>query len=221
MTVQLFCGDCLEILPTLPTGSVDLVVADPPYGIGYEYKSYDDTKENLLGLIAGAMPEIRRVAKRAAIFCGVQNVSLYPPSDWIISYSWNTTGTYGMMGYNQWQPILFYGKDCKGFGNINGILKSDSIKISGGAGVGFMRDYKKGEHPCPKPINVIEMLVNRLSFEGDTVLDCFMGSGTTGVACVKTGRNFIGIEISPDYFAIAERRISEAQMQPALLEATA
>ena len=52
--------------------------------------------------------------------------------------------------------------------------------------------------------------------EGDTILDPFMGSGTTGVACVQTGRNFIGIEIDPDYFAIAERRIKEAQLQPRL-----
>ena len=56
---------------------------------------------------------------------------------------------------------------------------------------------------------LIEMTTN----EGDTILDPFMGSGTTGVACVQTGRNFIGIEIDPDYFAIAERRIAEAQMQ--------
>ena len=60
-----------------------------------------------------------------------------------------------------------------------------------------------------------------LSFlpEGCTVLDPFMGSGTTGVACVQTGRNFIGIEIDPTYYAIAEKRIAEAQMQPSLLEA--
>ena len=56
-------------------------------------------------------------------------------------------------------------------------------------------------------------LVENASNEGDTILDPFMGSGTTGVACVKTGRNFIGIEIDPDYYAIAEKRIAEAQLQ--------
>jgi len=60
---------------------------------------------------------------------------------------------------------------------------------------------------------VIENYTN----EGDTILDPFMGSGTTGVACVQTGRNFIGIEIDPTYFAIAEKRIAEAQMQPRLI----
>mgnify|MGYP002661910264 CR=1 FL=1 len=59
--------------------------------------------------------------------------------------------------------------------------------------------------------------IERYTHEGDTIFDPFMGSGTTGVACVQTGRNFIGIEIDPTYFAIAEKRIAEAQMQPRLI----
>jgi DNA modification methylase len=62
----------------------------------------------------------------------------------------------------------------------------------------------------------MKWLIKSYSNEGDTILDPFMGSGTTGVACVQTGRNFIGIEIDPTYFAIAEKRIAEAQMQPRL-----
>jgi len=71
-------------------------------------------------------------------------------------------------------------------------------------------------HVTPKPVRLIENILAHSTNEGDTVLDCFAGSGTTGVACVQTGRNFIGIEIDPTYFAIAERRIKEAQMQPRL-----
>lgn len=71
-------------------------------------------------------------------------------------------------------------------------------------------------HPTQKPVALYEYLVRTYTNEGDTVLDITMGSGTTGVACVQTGRNFIGIEIDPTYFAIAERRIKEAQMQPTL-----
>ncbi len=69
------------------------------------------------------------------------------------------------------------------------------------------------EHPTTKPLWLMQRLVTVSTNPGMTVLDCFMGSGTTGVACVQTGRNFIGIEIDPDYFAIAEKRIKEAQMQ--------
>ena len=72
------------------------------------------------------------------------------------------------------------------------------------------------QHPTQKPLSLIKKLVCEFTNEGDTILDPFMGSGTTGVACVQTGRNFIGIEIDPTYFAIAERRIKEAEAQPRL-----
>ena len=71
-------------------------------------------------------------------------------------------------------------------------------------------------HPTGKPLDLIAQQVNLASWTEDVVLDPFMGSGTTGVACVQTGRNFIGIEIDPGYFAIAQRRIAEAQLQLAL-----
>jgi len=75
---------------------------------------------------------------------------------------------------------------------------------------------ERNGHVTPKPVDLIENIIRHSSNEGNLILDPFMGSGTTGVACVQTGRNFIGIEIDPDYFKIAERRIKEAQMQPRL-----
>lgn len=73
-------------------------------------------------------------------------------------------------------------------------------------------------HPTQKPVALYEYLIRTYTNEGETVLDCCAGSGTTGVACVKTGRNFIGIEKEPKYFEIAERRIKEAQMQLPLMD---
>ncbi len=70
-----------------------------------------------------------------------------------------------------------------------------------------------GDHPCPKPLSLFAELVNRL--KASLVLDPFMGSGTTGVACAMTGRNFIGCEIDPAYFAIAQRRIEAAAARSA------
>ena len=72
---------------------------------------------------------------------------------------------------------------------------------------------KRTEHPTQKPLEIIRTWVENSCPEGGIVLDPFMGSGTTGVACVQTGRNFIGIEIEPKYFEIAEKRIAEAQLQ--------
>ena len=69
----------------------------------------------------------------------------------------------------------------------------------------------KRYHPTQKPSELIEMLIKEYSKEGETILDCFMGSGTTGVACVNTNRHFIGIELDEGYFNIAKKRIEEAQ----------
>ena len=73
-------------------------------------------------------------------------------------------------------------------------------------------------HPTQKPLELMEWVILNYTNPGDTILDPFMGSGTTGVACVQTGRNFIGIEICEEYFRIAEKRIKSAQQQPSLLE---
>lgn len=76
-----------------------------------------------------------------------------------------------------------------------------------------------GLHPTQKPVALMEYLIRTYTNEGDTVLDNTMGSGTTGVACMRTGRNFIGIERDPTYFAIAEKRIKEATVQPSMFAA--
>ena len=81
---------------------------------------------------------------------------------------------------------------------------------------GFIAKEKERYHPTQKPVTLLKAIIEDYTNESDTIFDPFMGSGTTGVACVQTGRNFIGIEIDPDYFKIAERRIKEAQMQPRL-----
>ena len=75
----------------------------------------------------------------------------------------------------------------------------------------YMVHQERTMHPTQKPLSIMRVLVQWITNAGGTVIDPFMGSGTTGVACVETGRNFIGIEIDPQYFAIAERRIAEAQ----------
>ena len=214
---EIYLGDCLQLLKDIPDKSIDLCLTDPPYGIGCKYLSYDDTKENLVRLIKQFMPEVLRVSKRVAIFCGVQNIWLYPQADWIMSYSWNTTATYGKMGYSQWQPILFYGNDIKGYGSVNGVLKSDSIHLSGGGGafggcLGVF-DFPKDKHPCPKPETIINRLILRLSNERDLVLDPMIGSGTTAIACIKHNRNFIGMELDLTYVAAARERVKQELMQ--------
>lgn len=208
----LYLGDCLEILPTLE--KVDAVITDPPYGIGFEYLGYKDTRENLAALIRQFIPEVRRICGRVVILPGITQIAMYPESDWIVCIHWNTTGSFGKCGYTQWMPVLVYGADVQGFGNVNGMTKSDRIEISGGNGVGFRRE--EVDHTCPKPENLMQKVTQRLSMPADSILDPFMGSGTTGVACANLGRKFIGIEIEPKYFDIACERITNAYRQERL-----
>lgn len=207
--VTLYCGDCLEVLPTLEANSVDAVVTDLPYANATQYGEYEDTVKNLNSLIESTLPELRRIASVVTITCGVANIHFYPKPDWVLSWvSPAGTGS-GPWGFCCWQPILAYGKDPylqHGLGR-----RPDTL----------IKTFRsnKNDHPCPKPTEFMKWLVARCTAnENDTVLDPFMGSGTTGVACVKTGRKFIGIEIDQGYFDIAVKRIKEAQMQPALME---
>jgi len=209
----LYLGDCLEILPHV--GEVDAVVTDPPYGIGFPYIGYEDTRESLRRLIDGLFA-FRNVANRFVVLPGVTQVHEYPAPDWIACVNWNTTGSFGRFGYTQWMPVLLYGSDLDGFGNVNGTTKTDTFRISGSASVGFHRTQQEREHTCPKPENVMRWLVNR--FSGGAVADPFMGSGTTGVACANLGRKFIGIEIEERYFDIACERIAAAYAQGRLFE---
>jgi DNA modification methylase len=212
----LYLGDCLAVMPAL--GKVDAVVTDPPYGINFPYLSYQDTRENLRHLIAGVF-ENKQDWQRWVVFCGPSQIHEYPPCEWVGAVTWNTTGSFGKFGYSQWTPVLLYGQDLKGFGNINGITKSDVYQISGGASVGFQRGAEEKKHTCPKPIGIMRQAVQRYTALSDVVLDPFMGSGTTLVACAKLGRKGIGIELDPDYFEIACKRVQAAYDQPDLFVA--
>jgi site-specific DNA-methyltransferase (adenine-specific) len=200
--IDLRLGDCLDILPTLADKSVDAVITDPPYGVDYTYASHIDTADNLLILVLPLLENSKRIAKRTAIFTGVKNYDFYRGADW--TYAWVCPAGTGVSayGFTCWTPIAFYGKDAySGKGSRPDVFVDKNPKRTG------------VDHPCEKPLSVMLWAIERFTRPGEIVLDPFMGSGTTGVACVKLGRNFIGIEKEPKYYDIAARRIHEAQQQ--------
>jgi DNA modification methylase len=209
---RLILGDCAEIMPTL--GRFDACITDPPYGIGFPYNSYDDTLDALEALVAVYVPAAIEAASRVVITPGVSNISIYPKPAWTGAWTWETTATFGHLGFSQWQPILFYGEDVKGFGSVNGVLKSDRIHFTGGSAKIVNADGMG--HTCPKPLAFVERLLNRFSAPGETILDPLAGSGTTLVACQRLGRQGTGIELDPDYFAVMCKRVDEASRQPDL-----
>lgn len=219
----LYLGDCREILPTL--GKVDAVVTDPPYGVGFTgkmsvqrgggqikldggYESFSDTPENIDAVVIPAILSAISISRRAAITPGTRNCFKYPePADIGCFFSAAGTGV-GRWGFTCSQPILFYGKDP--------FLEAGKGCRANSLGQTYPNDANSTGHPCSKPLPQMVWLVGRTTAESDLVLDPFMGSGTTGVACAKLGRKFIGIEIEPKYFDIACRRIEAAHKQPDL-----
>lgn len=204
------------VLSELPTNAV--LITDPPYGIGHPYASYSDTQDNLQHLIQNVITPAVTHFRKSVITPGISNLQRYPTADWIAAWTWNTTATWGHYGYNQWQPILLYGEDTKGVGSVNGVLKSDKIAFNGGTA---KIDHKQGEgHSCPKPLAFMEYLIHRFTQPDDVIVDVFMGSGTTGVAALRTGRRFIGVELDDTYFQTAVKRVGTAREQPFLFAAS-
>ncbi len=210
----LILGDCRSVLPTL--GRVDAVVTDPPYGVqfsgsstkwsvkdGIGYSSYDDTRKNITDIIVPAIRVAVSMARSAVITPGTASMFLYDEPRAVGWIYYPSGANMGPWGFVCGQPIFYYGKDpylAKQLGcRPNCFVSVEPAEANG--------------HPCPKPIRQMEWLVNRGSLESETVLDPFMGSGTTGVACARLGRRFVGIEIHEPYFDIACRRIEQAQRQ--------
>ena len=225
--IALYCGDCLQILPQLEAGSVDAVVTDPPYGVALKRKrndfrespnfdggksveasvKYADNPALIRGQIRFWCDAMFGVCQRSLIFPGLAMMYDYPrPAS--IGCAYNSVGA-GMSswGFVCMHPILYYGKDpylAKGLGSRPSSFRDEQP------------GREKVDHPCPKPVPWMEWCVRRMTVDaGEVVLDPFMGSGTTGVACVRTGRRFIGIEIEPKYFEIAVSRIEKALSEKA------
>lgn len=199
---ELWHGDCREVLPLLP--DVDAVITDPPYGIDFKYEEHEDDFEGWIGLINDVLPQLQKKARFVVMpSCQIKRLKWwyenYAP-DWVICWHKGSPGHVSTIGFNDWEPHLCWGKPKKPM--------HDYFSTN----CGF---YDNG-HPCPKPVRYSMWLVDRGAGKGETVLDPFMGSGTTGVACMDLGRKFIGIEKTRKYFDIACERIARAQAQERL-----
>ena len=205
MSYEVIHGDCLDALRAMPDGSVDAIVTDPPYGVGLKYKSFDDTREAIAAFAKQWIPEAIRVAKIVAFTPGKGNQWLYPEPTWQLGWAVKAGSGRCSWGFHCYHPIMVYGKDpylARGLGGRPDTLFLNTAKASVG----------KDKHPCAKPIEVMRWLINRVDPTGKAIiLDPFAGSGTTGVACVETGRSFIGIEMDAGYVEIARARIAEAE----------
>ena len=197
----LYLGDCRDILPTL--GKVDAVVTDPPYGIGADkaasknkgkwgWSYYGETDWDSSRPPPEVFDLILKASKEQIIWGGNYFTDLLPPTmQWLV---WDK----GQRDFSL--------ADCE----FAWSSQQRAARIFDYPRARALQDGK--EHPTQKPIALMKWCIEMLP-KADTILDCFLGSGTTGVAAVQMGRDFIGIEREPKYFDIACRRIEQAQRQ--------
>ena len=214
---RIYLGDCLELMKDIQSNSVDLALTDPPYGI--KYKSNRRTKSPKFEMIANdnnssrflVYPEMYRVLKddsAAIVFASWKNYA----EDYIeLSKCFDI------------KNVIIWWKHGGGMGDLKHTLSTDyeiaiichkgKCKIRGKR-IGSVWECNKVNpnkmlHPTQKPEKLFEELIEKYSDSDDTVIDCFMGSGTTAIAAINTNRNYIGIEKDDGYYNIAKKRIDE------------
>lgn len=229
--VTLYCGDCREILPTL--GKVDHVITDPPY---------EDELHKVFGSARAIRTDGKKRSRHDTLgFVGVNasrnlfsKLMVEASSGWLIAFSLAE----GIRAWRddiqeaggKWDQTIFWIKpDATPRFNGQGPARGAECAAVAWCGTGHRKwnaggkrgvythcvnVARQGEHPTEKPLPLMLDLIADFTVPGDVICDPFAGSGTTGLACVKRARQFIGIEHDATYFDLARRRISEALKQP-------
>jgi site-specific DNA-methyltransferase (adenine-specific) len=222
VTYSLHCGDCLEVLPTL--AHVDCVITDPPYGTGEHVRVASGTgrdfrsKHHIAAWDKWSLDWLKMAIDLTScciVFSSERTI------DDVIACAKSADKTYRLLSWCKSDPMPTFDKR-PGYG-IDPIIAIGTLQPAGGktwmeaSTPRRNRDAEYAGHPHQKPLKVMRWLARLGCPVGGVILDPFMGSGTTGVAALMEGRRFIGIELDPSYFDIAQYRIE--QVQPALVEA--
>jgi site-specific DNA-methyltransferase (adenine-specific) len=222
--MQLYQGDCLEVMRDIPDNSVDCVITDPPYGFGYQSNMkktkdlpmfYDRNTSWLNTFLYLANQKLKNDG-HFYMFCPVQKVD---------EFKQKTENFFIIKNLIVWDKQSFgmgdlYGQYAPSYEFIIFAVKEQGRKLNGTREKDLFSFPKtKCElHPTQKPVELLSKIIEKSTNGNDIVLDPFMGSGTTGVACKCLNRNFIGIELDPNYFEIAKNRIENETTQLTLTE---
>jgi DNA modification methylase len=189
-------GDALDVLRSTPDDSYDLGFADPPYNYGVEYDGYADQRDDYAEWCATWFAELRRVARKVIVTPGHGNLPMWweiqKPSGVGCWYKPGGTGS-SHLGWCEWEPWLYWG-DRLGGGDVIRATLNPTFKSDVG-------------HPCPKPVLLLEQLI--LKTKAQSVIDPFMGSGTTLVAAKTLHRPAVGVEQSRRYCDVATARLTQ------------
>ena len=236
MKINLMQGDCLERMKEIPDGSVDMVLADPPYGTtACKWDSIiplEPMWEQLKRVIKPNGAIVMTASQPFTSALVMSNLKMFRQAlVWKKNVASNFLNANRMHLCRHEDVLIFYGRrpafnkqygsgpayimrrngaddtgDC--YGAIG--KRADTLNNGKRNPISVLEfDREVGLHPTQKPVALMEYLIKTYTNEGETVLDFTMGSGSTGVACKNTGRNFIGIELDENYFNIAKDRIHE------------
>jgi DNA modification methylase len=214
--IVIYCGDAMKILPQL--GRFDLGLTDPPYGVsgnkkasgqqgkrnkaGYTGNFFIDDADFIRNVAVPVVNILRGCCTGVALTSGYINMMLYPQPDSYGTFYQPSASGFMSWGCSDSQPIFYYGKNPIG----------SNYRASKLAHVMVHSDRINNDHPCPKPLNEWKKIMVNCSNVGQSIVDPFMGSGTTLVAAKELGRKAVGIEINPDYCAIAVRRLRQKML---------
>lgn len=217
----LYLGDCAEVLHNIK--EVNAIITDPPYGVGFKYEMHDDRPESydggygtwLMSIIESAE---KKCSPSSPVFIWQSGTNIHKFAEWfprkwrLFIAAKNFVQMRPTAMQYAYDPVIVWWTD----GNEkpwSEKTKSRDFHIANTAPVIGQKNNLERQHPCPRPLDQVTHIVTQWCKPGSLILDLFMGSGTTGVACVSTQRKFIGIEKDPKYFDIACQRIENAQRQ--------
>lgn len=203
------CGDSLDVMKDWPDGCVDLVLTDPPYGIGKmvsgtmskgrlhktQFDSFEDSEQYVKSACVPVIERCLEISERTIVTPGSRCLKYYP--QWVSFGCFYSPATKGMQmwGGMDSQPIIYYGKPF----DVGKRIHKCSYVLSGRPSCNL--------HPCSKPLDAWKLILEKRSQKTDLILDPFCGSGTTCVAAKMLGRRYIGIDISEEYCKIARQRL--------------
>lgn len=215
---KIYNEDCLEGIQKIASASIDTIITDPPYFIGMTHNGKKGNYNDLIIMkpfFDSLFSEFSRVIKengKVYIFCDWRTYAFYYPL--LLKHIsvrnmlvWDKISGPGSSYAFTHELILFAEKDTP-------CMKGSNIFRIPGFSTGAKKTNGEMLHPTQKPVEVIEKLITDSTKEGDLVLDCFMGSGTTAVAAKKLNRNFIGFEIQEKYITISENRLKQVEILP-------
>ena len=230
---KILCGDCMVGLKELPDGCVDLIMMDPPYlldtggsqgmtGLGPR-KHLKELHQGTFteGITHDVLDELVRVMRKINIYiwCNERQIPQY------LKYFIDKGCNFNVLTWHKSNPTPLCGNGYLPDTEYCLFFREPGVRIRGNfstlskfhVSLANIEDRNKYGHPTIKPLQLIRRLISNSSDEGDLVLDPFMGSGTTAVACVQSGRDYIGWELDEGHHETAERRVDSAHKSTNLL----